>query len=55
MKEVPGNWEWAMERPRSPCEVRKNPRQVGRAQGEVRKPKLPEEGGLTGSSKVKNL
>ena len=39
MKEVPGNWEWAMERPRSSCEVRKNPRQVGRAQGEVRKPK----------------
>jgi hypothetical protein len=39
VKEVPGNWEWAMERPRSLCEVRKNPRQVGRAQGEVRKPK----------------
>jgi hypothetical protein len=28
-----------MERPRSPCEVRKSLRQVGRAQGEVRKPK----------------
>jgi hypothetical protein len=28
-----------MERPRSPCEVGKNLRQVGRAQGEVRKPK----------------
>ena len=28
-----------MERPRSPCEVRENLRQVGRAQGEVRKPK----------------
>ena len=27
-----------MERPRSPCEVRKSLRQVGRAQGEVRKP-----------------
>jgi len=28
-----------MERPRSPCELRKSLRQVGRAQGEVRKPK----------------
>ena len=28
-----------MERPRSPCEERENPRQIGRAQGEVRKPK----------------
>ena len=28
-----------MERPRSPCEVRKSLKQVGRAQGEVRKPK----------------
>ena len=28
-----------MERPRSPWEVRENPRQIGRAQGEVRKPK----------------
>ncbi len=28
-----------MERPRSPCEVRENPRQIGRTQGEVRKPK----------------
>ena len=27
-----------MERPRSPCELRKSLRQVGRAQGEVRKP-----------------
>ncbi len=27
-----------MERPRSPCEGRENPRQIGRAQGEVRKP-----------------
>jgi len=35
----PRNWEWARERPRSPCEVRKNPRRVGRAKGEVRKPK----------------
>jgi hypothetical protein len=28
-----------MERPRSPCQVRENLRQIGRAQGEVRKPK----------------
>ncbi len=28
-----------MERPRSPREVRENPRQIGKAQGEVRKPK----------------
>jgi len=28
-----------MERPRSPCEVRENPRQIGKAQDEVRKPK----------------
>ena len=28
-----------MERPRSPCEVRENLRQVGRVQDEVRKPK----------------
>jgi len=28
-----------MERPRSPCEVRKSLRQEGRAPGEVRKPK----------------
>jgi hypothetical protein len=28
-----------MERPRSSWEVRENPRQIGRAQGKVRKPK----------------
>ena len=28
-----------MERPRSPCEVQENLRQIGMAQGEVRKPK----------------
>ena len=44
MEEVPGNWEWAKdgeaEEPvSSPCQVRENVRQVGRAQGEVRKPK----------------
>ena len=39
VKEVPGNWGWAMERPRSPCEVWKSLRQVGKAKGEVRKPK----------------
>ena len=31
-----------MERPRSPCEGRENPRQIKRAQGEVRKPKARE-------------
>ena len=40
MEEVPGIGNGLkMEKPRSPCEVRKNLRQVGRAQGEVRKPK----------------
>ena len=34
-----GEAEEPVERPRSPCEVRKNPSQVGRAQGEVRKPR----------------
>ena len=39
MEEVLGiGNELRMERP-SPCEVRENPRQIGRAQGEVRKPK----------------
>jgi hypothetical protein len=40
VEEVPGIGNGLrMERPRSPCEVRENLRQVGRAQGEVRKPK----------------
>ena len=40
MEEVLGiRNELRMERPRSPCEVRENPRQIERAQGEVRKPK----------------
>ena len=39
-EEVPGMEDGLrMERPRSPCELRKSLRQVGRAQGEVRKPK----------------
>jgi hypothetical protein len=53
VKEVPGNWEWAMERPRSPCEVRKNPRQVGRAQGEVRKPKCQRKEDQPGAQRLK--
>ena len=40
MEEVLGIWNGLrMERPRSPCEGRENPSQIGRAPGEVRKPK----------------
>jgi hypothetical protein len=37
-----------MERPRSPCEGRENPRQIGRAPDEVRKPKCQRKEDLPG-------